>query len=101
MGATVGTAVGTGVGAAVGVWVGTVVGVEVGCAVGPYVGCRVGSAVGDGVGEAEGVPMHLEADCRPMVHVPGSHVWHTWYPVLSWYLPLGQWKQFVAPIQAL
>jgi hypothetical protein len=63
--------------------------------VGEAVGCSVGVAVGDevgaAVGEAVGILKQPVAPLPPPVHCPTAQPWHTWYAVLSWYLPDGHW----------
>jgi hypothetical protein len=81
--------------------VGAVVGDGVGNEVGMGVGAALGKAVGAYVGTAVGTLTHSVAPAKDAVHAPTSHAWHSWYAVLSWYLPLGQWKQLVAEVQAV
>ena len=53
-----------------------------------------------GVGAGVGISAHAVAPRRPRVHVPATQPWQLWYCALSWYLPDGQWKQFVWPRNA-
>ena len=90
------------VGAAVGSAVGALVGALVGSFVGAPVGLSVGAFVGDIVGAGDGIEAHSDEPGRLLVHMPYAQSWHSWYMVLSWYFPDGQWKQFVLnPVQAL
>ena len=104
VGLAVGALVGDEVGAFVGLTVGDEVGAFVGVAVGEWVGALVGVLVGDEVGTAvgDGVGMTTHSVLRssPSVHSPVAQPWHRWYPFLSWYLPDGQPKQLVWPVQA-
>ena len=50
----------------------------------------VGVAVGDAVGAAVGTATHSLSPTLPSVQLPSAHAIHSWYCVLSWYLPLGQ-----------
>jgi hypothetical protein len=101
VGTPVGAADGAGVGAAVGLPVGWAVGPAVGNAVGAGVGLAVGMAVGLAVGAGVGTATQIVCAMAPSVHMPAWHVWHNLYPVSSWYLPPGQWKQLFCPVQAL
>jgi hypothetical protein len=96
----VGVEVGVEVGALVGVSVGALVGALVGEAVGALVGVSVGLAVGFAVGLGVGTTRQAVSPMMPSVHVPDKHSWHSWYFTRSWYLPDGQWKQLVWPVQA-
>ena len=89
----------------VGFDVGSAVGNAVGAAVtttGAAVGLSVGAFVGAVVGAGDGIEAHSDEPGRLLVHMPYAQSWHSWYMVLSWYFPDGQWKQFVLnPVQAL
>jgi hypothetical protein len=101
VGVLVGDAVGALVGAFVGAAVGLLVGALVGALVGVGVGILVGALVGPLVGPAVGTATHAVCAIEPAVHAPAAHPWHIPYASLSWNLPLGQWMQFVFPVQAL
>ena len=92
--------VGGNVGLGVGAKVGLGVGVKLGAGVGDKVGLGVGVAVGAGVGAAVGMASHSVLPSRLFVHVVAAHRWHKPYFFWSWYLPVGQWKQLVLPVQA-
>ena len=109
VGAKVGLGLGENVGAGDGVRVGAAVGAGDGAGVGAGVGDAVGAAVGDalgfadgaGVGAVVGMIAHHICPVWPAVHIVALQSWHMWYLILSWYLPDGQWKQFVWPVHAL
>ena len=101
VGYLVGYAVGDAVGEAVGYAVGNAVGDDVGYDVGYAVGDDVGTAVGTAVGYGVGTLTQAVCDCLPSVHVLSEQAWHMWYPLASWYLPLGQWSQLLLAAQAL
>jgi hypothetical protein len=98
--AGVGDVVGEGVGFGVGEGVGEGVGFGVGVKVGLGVGLTVGLGVGFGVGAAVGIATHSVSPSASAVHVVAAQSWHSWYFFFSWYLPVGQWKQLVWPVQA-
>jgi hypothetical protein len=89
-----------GEGDAVGAAVGLAVGAAVGAAVGVWVGLADGAAVGAAVGAGVGIAWQTEAPATAAVQPPRGQSWHRWYAALSWYLPAGQWKQLVWPVQA-
>jgi hypothetical protein len=99
--AGVGLVVGLGVGLSVGLGVGLGVGAAVGAAVGWRVGDGVGAAVGAAVGAGVGIGAHEVWAMPPAVQVLAAQVWQTAYPFLSWYFPLGQWKQLFCASRSL
>jgi hypothetical protein len=80
-------------------WLG--VGLGVGAGVGAGVGDAVGLAVGASVGAPVGTAKHSELPMDAAVHVPAAHARQRWYDRAFWNLPLGQWKQLVAPVHSL
>jgi len=102
-GKEVGEAVGNAVGKAVGDAVGATVGTADGNAVGEVVGWVVGTAVGNAVG----ISTQPSRPSCPSVHCPAEQAVHEEkslcrYALLKvWYLPDGQWAQFVWPTHAL
>lgn len=72
---------------------------SVGLIVGTVVGYGVGyEVVGAGVGMAKQLP---EWPFRPFVHWPAGQATHIAYSSVLWYLPEGQCKQVIWPVQAL